>query len=160
MAIFNGGFLRGGQQRDGPDRLGLEKNGPIMSVEIVVPFSLAKHLRGKKIAVPAPIKGLALIDSGASTSCVDSQVIGRLGVKPIGVGIALTAGGACEQNLYPARFNFPEGKLSFEFSSVMGVDLKEQTIMGRKLVALVGRDVLSECVFVYNGLQASYTFAL
>lgn len=149
-----------GQQRDVPDCLALEKNGPIINVEIAIPLSLAKHLRGEKVAVPAPIKGLALIDSGASTSCVDSQVIGRLGVKPIGVGIALTAGGACEQNLYPARFDFPEGKISFEFSSVMGVDLKEQTIMGRRLVALVGRDVLSGCVFVYNGLQASYTFAL
>ena len=152
-------FVKKGQQQGDPFPPGLRKDGPVVEVEVAIPSSLAEYLTKKRLPVPQRAKGIALFDSGASTSCVDSRVIEELGVKPIGVTTVLTAGGPQEQNYYPARFIFPEPKLFFEFSLVLGVNLKGQSVTGRDLIALIGRDVLSRGIFVYNGINATSTFA-
>ncbi len=148
-----------GQQRGEPFSPGLIKDGPVVQVEVAVPSLLAEYLAKKKLPIPQPVKGFALFDSGASTSCVDSQIVHQLGVKPIAVTTVLTAGGPEKQNCYPARFIFREPKLVFHFSLALGVNLRGQSAMGRNLIALVGRDVLSRGVFVYNGINAMATFA-
>lgn len=160
MKVLSGGFTVKKQQGEVPFPLGLQREGAVLDVEIAVPSSLAKYLTGKKLAVPQPIRGWALVDSGATTSCVDNQVIKRLGVKPIRQTTVLGADGPSEQNVYPARFIFRQVKMSFEFASAIGANLEEQSIMGRKLVALIGRNVLSRCIFIYNGINATYTLAI
>ncbi len=160
MKILTGNFgVRRGQNQVPAPRV-LQTQGPVIEVQVETPNLLAQYLKNKGKTVPGPTKGMALIDSGATISCVDSDVIRRLGVKPIGVTTVLTAGGPKRQNCYPARFSFPQQKMYFEFSRVMGADLKGQSIMGKDLVALLGRDVLSRCLFIYNGPNATFTLAL
>jgi hypothetical protein len=100
-----------------------------------------------------------LIDTGATRSCVDSKVIASLGVKPIGVAVTGTAGGPVQQYRYPARFRFPGEGLEIEFSSVIGVNLAGQSIGGRDIIVLLGRDVLSRCILIYNGPGGFFTLA-
>jgi len=47
-----------------------------------------------------------------------------------------------------------------EFGSVIGVDLSGQSIAGQDVIVLLGRDVLSRCVLVYNGPGGSFTLAM
>jgi len=160
MGIYHATYTRKIGQENVPFPLGLKKDGAVMPVQVAVPSALAQYLTKRKLVVPQPVKGMALVDCGSSTSCVDSQAIKQLQVSAVGVGVLLSAGGRSEENLYPARFNFPELKMFFEFSSVMSVRLKGQVVVGRDLIALIGRDVLSRCLFVYNGVHGNWTLAI
>lgn len=137
----------------------LRQIGPLLNVEVSVPSVLAQYLTEQDQPIPAPVSGLALIDTGASRSCVDVQAIESLGVSPIGVTTIGSARGLGQHNLYPAKFRFPGVALETEFSSVVGVDLKGQSTGGQDIVVLVGRDVLSHCVLIYNGPGGFFTLA-
>ncbi len=104
--------------------------------------------------------GLALIDTGATRSCVDSQVISTLGVNPIGITVLGTARGRSQHHLYPAKFSFPAIRFEVEFGSVVGVDLTGQGAGKTRIVALIGRDVLSRCILIYHGTKGSFSLAL
>ena len=115
--------------------------------EIHVPPILTTYLAQKGQPIPAPIPGQALLDTGASISAIDSNAVVNLGINPIGVTSVYTSGGVVQQNIYPIRFVFPAiGMLTIDFNAVIGSDLQPQGI-----IALVGRDVLSHCLLVYNG---------
>ncbi len=84
----------------------------------------------------------------------------NLGVNPIGVVISATAAGQVPHSLFPAHFTFPVAGIDLDFSAVVGVDLSGQIISGQQLIALIGRDVLSRGIFVYNGPLGAFTFAM
>lgn len=149
-----------GKQSGDPFPPGLEKNGPITEVEVAIPSAWAEYLTRQKLPVPDPIKGFALFDTGAETTAVYYRVIEALGVNPIGPALVLTPGGSHAQQRYPVRLIFEHGIMNFEFKSVLGADLEGWKVKGGDLIALIGRDVLSKGIFVYNGINATATFAL
>ncbi len=153
MPIHNRFFLQGGQINPNV----LIQTGPLLQVEVAIPPALAQLLTAQNQPIPPAVQGFALIDTGATRSCVDAQVISSLGVQPIGLIATGTAGGQVQQSLYPAKLRFPAEGLEIEFSSVIGVDLTGQSMAGRRIIALVGRDVLSRCVFIYNGPGGFFT---
>jgi hypothetical protein len=65
--------------------LALQLSGPLFPLEIHVPVAFAQLLTANQQPVPAPIMGFALIDTGATSSCVDQQSMLSLGVSPIGI---------------------------------------------------------------------------
>jgi len=60
----------------------LEQVGPLVPVQIEVPTVLAQQLQQAGMAVPQPVSGQALIDTGATSSAVDAQVLTSLGIAP------------------------------------------------------------------------------
>ena len=50
--------------------------------------------------------------------------------------------------------------LVIDFGSVAGVNPQGQTIDKKLLVALIGRDVLLRCLFIYSGTGGFFTLAL
>jgi hypothetical protein len=60
----------------------------------------------------------------------------------------------------PTKLNFPGANFEIEFGSVIGVDLSGQSIAGQNVIVLLGRDVLSRCVLVYNGPGGIFTLAM
>jgi hypothetical protein len=87
---------------------------------------------------------------------VDEEVIASLGVPPINRVSVQTPSGQAQQYLYPALLTFPGTQLpGGEFSSVVGATLAAQGI-----IALIGRDVLSRCLLVYNGPADMFTITL
>ena len=157
MPVYDGEFrTRTGQ----PDRGGLHRVGPVLPVEIAVPSALSRFLSAQNQQIPAPMTGLALIDTGATRSCVDSQVISSLGVNPIGITTLGTARGRSQHHLYPAKFSFPAIRFEIEFGSVVGVDLSGQGAGNMQIIALIGRDVLSRCILIYHGIKGSFSLAL
>jgi hypothetical protein len=159
MATYNGLFTEpdpGGGQRLSPSLL--SRHGPTLQVSISIPQVLAALYTTQQIPLPSPITGTALIDTGAMKSCVHGSVMRNLGVNAIGVITSLTAAGPALQNLYPAHFTFPATNIEIEFSSVVGADLSGQIINGQQLIALIGRDVLSLGILVYNGSLGTFSF--
>jgi len=102
--------------------------------------------------IPKPITRNALIDTGASASVVDLSVISTLQTSPVGVTAVSTTAGPVQQNLFPIRFVFP--RLVIDVSAVVGADLRPFGI-----VALIGRDILSLFLMIYDGLGGMITLA-
>jgi hypothetical protein len=140
-----------------PNTYGFAENlrhfGPLISVEIALPQALAQHLAATNQPVPAPIAGMALIDTGASITSVDNSVFQSLGVQPVGTAMVGAASGPSQQYIYPASISFPATMLvGLAFNQVLSCNLAGQpTGMPSPLIALVGRDLLRHFVFIFNG---------
>ena len=156
MSVYNHFFLGDGNS---VNTNVLIASGPLLSVEVSIPSALADIYSRENKSTPTPKTGFALIDTGATRSCVDDSVIRQLDVNPIGVATSYTAGGPKEHNLFPAHFRFPAFKMDIDFSSVLGVNLEGQNFNNEPIIALLGRDLLSGFIFVYNGTLGMYTVA-
>ncbi|MFA6209143.1 MAG: hypothetical protein WCT03_11235, partial [Candidatus Obscuribacterales bacterium] len=160
MPILNGQMNLGGQPPT-PDPNGLRNLGPVIQVEIHAPDALIASLVAAGLPIPPAVNGLALIDTGASVSCVEDSVMSMLGVNPIGVQNVRGVAGQNQHSVYPAKLVFPPNVGAFAFSSMVGVNLAGQGHAGLPpFVALVGRDILMNGLLVYNGTNGSFTLAL
>jgi len=133
----------------------LQACGPILNVNIHVPSALAQNIAASGGTIPTPEAGLALIDTGASSTCVHEPVLLRLGLNAIGNVMSGTAAGQVQHNRYPARLEFPGEGIDREFASVTGVDLSGQVISLstgiHPIIALIGRDLMADWILIYNG---------
>lgn len=138
---------------------GLYLSGPIIKITIDIPQILKDELKAAGKKIPKTIKGLALIDTGATKTAVDYTIAKSLGINPIGTIDSRTASGITTLPLFPAQIIFPTLKWSFDFSSVTGIELNEFEYENQKVIALIGRDILMHAVFIYNGTEGSYSLA-
>jgi len=83
-----------------------------------------------------------------------------LEVNTIGQATSHTANGARQCNLYPAHFTFLGANIEVDFTSVVEVNLTGQVFNGQHVIALIGRDVLANTMFVYNGKLGMYTLSM
>ena len=137
------------QLRPGPS--GLSALGPIMQVEVSIPDDLAQYFTENNIAIPSPLTGMGLI----SITAVDVSVIQQLGIQPVGISNVFTPQGSTQQELFPIKLAFVGTKITINFSSVLGSELRNQGI-----IALLGRDVLSNCILIYNGTVGHFSLSM
>ena len=126
---------------------GLQLEGPKVAVEIAVPAVLAEFLTRSGLPVPAARKGFALIDTGASITAVDEEVVASLGVQPIGQMKLSTPSRSMPAWLYAARVTCSGGAVPvLEVLDIVGCTLQPQGF-----IALLGRNFLRKVVLVYDG---------
>jgi hypothetical protein len=136
----------------------LHKEGPKVPVEVRVPAELEVLLQKESKPVPSPVRGLALIDTGATLSMIDEEAIQHLCVSPVGSVVLGTAGGAKQSALYPVRLaivippNPPV--VAAQIAQITCGPLKPQG-----LLCLLGRDLLQHALFVYDGASGRFTIA-
>jgi predicted aspartyl protease len=108
--------------------------------------------------VPLPVLAYALLDTGASETYITRDLAERLGLEPSGersihgMGVGLTTG-----TVYRVRVYFG-GVPAVELASTVpaiGVESLEQF----GVEALLGRNLLSRCLLLYNGPHSACTFA-
>lgn len=162
MPIINGVQPHTGPGPMSPDSLrqSLQLQGPMLGIQVSIPDAMAQALREKGEAVPAPIIGNALIDTGASNTCIDDAVMQQLGVPATNSVKLGSAAGHNEHNVYMAKITFagiPGVELNY---SVVGVNLKDQFSPNVPLIGLLGRDLLSNCVLIYNGTLGMFTLSV
>jgi len=136
--------------------------GPIIPVQIEIPEALAEQLQKNGMPVPQPVLGVALIDTGAGISGVDTSVIEQLKVQPVGQVTVSGVTGSKLRNKYPARFTFPGTNIPhMDFGELVEAEIANQQVAGisMPLVALIGRDILHHIVLIYNGPAGSFTIA-
>lgn len=137
-----------------PPHAALQGRGPVLQVSITVEQNAGKALVAQGKPLPTPQTGLALIDTGASNSCIDEQAAKKLGLPVIDVGFMVSASHEkVPCNIYPILITTPI--VSFNLPRAMGAALS-----GHGLVAIIGRDLLQTCTLFYNGVAGQFTLTL
>jgi predicted aspartyl protease len=137
-------------------KLALQQRGPVIQVSITLEQSLATTLVQQGKSVPQPITGLALLDTGASNTCIDDEAARNMGLPVIDVGSMISATHtktSCA--IYPIQIEITGFPMRFQSPRTMGAALKEQG-----LLLLLGRDLLMACTLFYNGITGEITLAI
>ncbi len=136
----------------------LAETGPLVAVQIGIPTVLSQHLAGKGVAIPAPISGHALVDTGAFATAVDESVFGTLGIPHIDEVATGSAHGPSMSKVYPANVAFPAMNVAdLPMERVVGCNLKWKTRDDKEIIMLMGRDLLKYFLLVYNGPGSDVT---
>jgi hypothetical protein len=110
--------------------------------------------------VPPPVRGMALIDTGAFGTAIDIAVFKRLGIQPFGRVDTVSAHGDGSLQLYPASISFPTlGMEDLPMQQIMGCDLHWRAEKDTDFMMLLGRDLLKNFLVVYNGKHSEVTLA-
>ncbi len=139
-----------------PPVVALQQRGPIIQVSVGLEQGMAKAITQQGKSVPAPRIGYALIDTGASLSCIDEQVAKDMQLPVVDVGQMVSAshtGHPC--NLYPIHIALVPTPIVFNASRAMGANLAVQGC-----VAIIGRDILQSCTLFYNGAAGQITLSM
>src|SRR5438128_289000 len=105
---------------------------------------------GQPLAPPTTVR--AQVDTGASSSVIQSGLAQLLGLQPVGVVLVNTPSHEAVQSLAYA-IQILTGRLSFEVTAI------EAPLQGQAIQALIGRDVLANCVLIYQGWINQFTLA-
>lgn len=127
--------------------------GPLFDAYIYI--SKARHEALEKAQKPTPTasKVRALLDTGASCTCVDPSVLQTLSIPSRGTSPMNTPSAGDKPqtvNLYDIGLGIQghtAPALIFETVQVAGTEL----LKSQGFHVLIGRDILSRCVFHYNG---------
>jgi predicted aspartyl protease len=157
-------------------------NGPTVTVEVGFDSSMFMGMPGHSVAAPPQTLGgqhdgtgpvlptdvpeadvspsvmsiRALIDTGASNSCIDDDIATDLRLPLIDTIQIGGVGGAHMLNRYLARLVIPQ--LSF---SRVGAFTGAKMVSGGQIHrALIGRDFLSGMLLVYDGLRGQVKLAV
>lgn len=141
---------------------GLANLGAFCPIEIHMPPQIAQILTNAGQPIPNCVAGVALIDTGATSTCVHEPILKGLGLHPVGIVNAGTANGPTQQNTYPVRILCPTQGWALDLGQAMGVNLSGQflnKIPPEPIIALLGRDLLRHWVLIYNSPGGFWTIS-
>ena len=135
---------------------------PLLTAFITVSEQRADALTKANQSVPTAQQIRALVDTGASATCVDPQVLQSLQLQPTGSTLVHTPSSGQQgetKDQYDVGLMIPgihqtHPPLVRRTIPVISSDLSLQGID-----ALIGRDVLGECILIYNGRDKFFTLA-
>jgi hypothetical protein len=134
--------------------------GPLLDVLISVSAPRQAALQQAAQAVPGPQIARALIDTGASMTAVDPAITTALALAPTGQTTIHTPSTAAGQphscNTYDIHLTLSHPALSF---SITALPVIQSNLHHQGIQALIGRDVLANCLLVYDGRAGSYVLA-
>jgi len=131
----------------------VQQLGPRIQVVLSLPTFVEQGLLAAGKTVPAPLSAEALIDTGASVTCIDDALAKQLQLPVIDRMTMTSASHAAHPvDVYPIRVEFTGLGFERTLNRVMGATLQAQGIQ-----MLIGRDLLSESVFIYNGREGEFT---
>jgi Aspartyl protease len=137
----------------------LTQLGPVLDVLIAVSASRKDALEKASHSVPNPISIRVMVDTGASSTCIDPTVLRQLELSPTGVipvHTPSTKNEPSNMNQFDVSLTLmhPNLGLTLHNIPVIESDLARQGIQG-----LLGRDVLASCLLVYDGQSGFFTLA-
>ena len=111
--------------------------------------------------VPTPSSIRALVDTGASCTCIDPSVLSSLQLTPTGSVTVLTPSTGqtphltdqFDVGLYIPGSTAGHTPLIFPTLAVVAAEL----LTRQGFHALIGRDVLQDCILFYNGSAGAFT---
>jgi predicted aspartyl protease len=161
VPILNVQFAGEGKRPDGTvvpvqPQVVFAQRGPVVQVTISVGQQIAAQVLQSGGTLPTPVSGLALIDTGASTTCVDEMAAQKLQLPVIDVvRIASASHPETERNVYPIQIEVIGLPITINAPRTVGAPLESQGIL-----VLIGRDVLQHTVLVYNGPAGSLSLSI
>jgi len=161
MPILHTQLTAQGQTANGkpislPPAIALMQRGPIVQVTIGVEQNIAQQLVSQGTPLPQPVPGVALIDTGATSTCIDDAIAKQLNLPVVDVvSIASASHVETKQSVYPALIEVVGIAIKFNALRAIGVPLANQGIQ-----VLIGRDLLQHCTLFYNGMIGSFTLSI
>lgn len=132
----------------------MQLTGPCVQVLIGLASSMVQTLTQNGQTVPVPQAGRALIDTGASITCIDDDLAKKLGLPVLDVVQMVSASHTTPANVYPVQIEVVGVGISVQVLRCMGAKLSQQGI-----AALIGRDFLVNGLLVYNGVVGAITLS-
>ncbi len=149
--------------------------GPILKATWSVPPALAQALATSGRAAPNPISGYMLIDTGAAGTCIADDAAQELGLSPLRYEKSYGAGGLHNLPVYGVQLTIiildagqqvsVTGDLQAKGIPELGdyfrhVPMQTQDPFPKRMVGLLGRDLLRHAIFVYKGSVGQFDFRL
>lgn len=130
-------------------------DGPIINVVFGVSSAQQASLTGVPIR---PFCAKGLIDTGASHTSVDPSIITELQISPVGTGTALSSTTTREADIYSVNLYIYTANPQIAPRQFPNLSVSVSDLYSRHgFHALIGRDVLSQCVLIYQGINNVYT---
>lgn len=134
--------------------------GPIVDVWVTVSKPRLDAITSAGQTPPAPVPCKALVDTGASHTCIDPSVTAALGLTPTGsVQVITPSTGAT-----PVVVETYDVALHIVFSGSQFHSKNPATVSSSALAhqgfsVLLGRDVLADGMLIYDGQHNVFTLA-
>lgn len=129
--------------------------GPIVEVVIGPGRAFVEELSAKGQPVPAPVRAIAMIDTGASGTVISPTIVQSLGLQPVGVAQMSTPSThqPVQASIFNINLDFPHGVTINDAAAI------EAPLSGQHIQCLVGRDILQHGVLVYVGYINQFTLS-
>lgn len=92
----------------------------------------------------------ALIDTGASVSCIDNDFAESLGLPAVDVQNLNGVAGSAPHTVYLGHLFVPQLNIAMSAGRLFGVGLKTHQV-------IVGRDFLHDAIMIYDGMSGEVT---
>jgi predicted aspartyl protease len=118
-------------------------------------------LRAANIPIPPAVEAAALIDTGASCCAVDKNIIEQLSLTPTGfvqIHTPSTNSAAHSCAAFDVRVTLVHPVSSGLIRSPVSV-IQSNLAARHNYSVLIGRDILSDCFFFYNGDVGRFALA-
>lgn len=134
-------------------------DGVLVDLYVAVSTPRIDAMKAAGLPFPSPEKVRALVDTGASMSSVSPRLAKSLGLVPSGIMpiLSATTGGAAHNcNQYDVCLAFVQPSVK-----VLGVNVPviELDLYTHGAEVLLGRDMLAQCLCVYDGQNGTFTLA-
>jgi predicted aspartyl protease len=124
-----------------------------VAVTLSVPQAQRELITSTGGTPAAPVVGAALLDTGATGTCIDDGIATSLGLRQVGTVTISTPDGTSPH---------PQYLVEVELAGVPGTALWTVTgaaLAAQRLVALIGTDVMQNGVFAYNGKTGAFSLS-
>ncbi|MEA2560620.1 MAG: hypothetical protein QOH06_2124 [Acidobacteriota bacterium] len=132
----------------------------MLSAFVAVSEAKLAALKAAEQPIPAPVPVRALVDTGASCTCIDPSVLSALNLTPTGnVSLNTASSGQTPHSAdqYDVGFVIPNGNTPLFLRTIPVV--ATELLAAQGFHALLGRDILAHCILVYNGDMGFFTLA-
>lgn len=143
--------------------LQLTPRGPLLTAVVRVSEERRRALLANAVAVPNPVPIRALVDTGASITCMDPWVLNLLSLSPTGsvtINTPSTGSAPVTVDQYDVGITIHGSSASHAplvFNTIPVI--RTELLQTQGFHALIGRDILEHCLFSYNGSSGFFTLA-
>lgn len=137
-------------------------HGAIIPILVGVSQVRRARLKGLGLVVPDPVSVFAQIDTGSHVTAVMPHCLQRLQIQPFSTMQFRTASTTREKPheclVYDVGITVVSGNARWELPSVHVIQCDDFN-PDEEVQALIGRDLLKQCVFSYHGPHDTFSLA-
>lgn len=140
--------------------LTLDAAGPVVNAGVSVSEGRRSALLAQNMAVPTMRVIRALVDTGASFTSIEPEVLKALNLTPTGTIDIVTPSTGKEVHTtetYDVDFLIGAGADDIPLSIQNLRIAASELYLKQGIHALIGRDVLKRCILIYNGSMSNFS---